>query len=67
MCTLCNSINALWSSRRGFVLATGALHVAGITVGMLRERRGGEAALRAGGGAIAVAGCYFLSVAVQGV
>lgn len=50
----------------GFVLATGSLHVAGIAVGLLRERPGGEAVLRAGGGAIALAGCYFLSVAVQG-
>ena len=50
----------------GFVLATGALHIAGIAFGSLRKRPGGEAALRAGGGAIAMAGCYFLSVAVLG-
>ena len=49
----------------GFVLATGLLHVAGIGVGLLRNRPGGEVALRAGGGVIAMAGCYFLAMAVQ--
>ncbi len=48
----------------GFVLATGALHVAGIGVGVLTERPGGPIALRALGGAIAAAGVYFLLRAI---
>lgn len=44
----------------GFVLATGALHGAGIAVGLLSERPAGRAATRALGGAIATAGLWFL-------
>ena len=44
----------------GFVLATGALHVAGIGVGVLNARPGGRALTRALGGGIAAAGVYFL-------
>ncbi len=48
----------------GFVLATGLLHVLGIAIGLLRTRPRGEGMLRAGGGLIALAGCYFLATAV---
>lgn len=44
----------------GFVLATGALHVAGIGVGVLNDRPGGQALTRGLGAVIAVAGLYFL-------
>jgi len=44
----------------GFVLATGGLHAAGIGVGLLQSRPGGQTATRALGGAIALAGVYFL-------
>ena len=47
----------------GFVIATGLLHVAGIVIGLLRERSGGEAILRGAGAAIAAAGVWFLAVA----
>ena len=48
----------------GFVLATGLLHVLGIAIGLLRDRPHGERMLRAGGGLIALAGCYFLTAAI---
>lgn len=48
----------------GFVLATGMLHVLGIAIGLLRERPGGEAVLRGAGGAITLAGFYFLAAAL---
>lgn len=48
----------------GFVIATGLLHLVGIAVGSLREVRGGRTALRLGGGAIALAGCWFLATAL---
>jgi urease accessory protein len=48
----------------GFVLATGLLHVAGIGLGTLKARRGGELLLRGLGGAVALAGGGFLYAAV---
>ena len=50
----------------GFVLATGALHGAGILVGLLNARPGGRTLTRLIGGAIAVAGLWFLFRAVAG-
>ena len=47
----------------GFVLATGSLHVAGITTGLIAKRPGGAIAVRAVGAAIALAGVYYLAVA----
>ncbi|MFM2405072.1 MAG: hypothetical protein RL223_2952 [Pseudomonadota bacterium] len=44
----------------GFVLATGLLHLAGIGCGALWRGRTGRLAVRAGGGAIALAGAGFL-------
>jgi len=44
----------------GFVMATGLLHVAGIGLGLLRERPGGGAVLRGLGGMIGLAGLAFL-------
>lgn len=44
----------------GFVLATGLLHLAGIAFGALWRWRHGRLAVRAGGGAIALAGAGFL-------
>ena len=44
----------------GFVLCTGALHLAGIALGTLRATPTGTLALRASGGAIACAGLWFL-------
>jgi len=44
----------------GFVLATGLLHLAGITIGVLTRWPGGSVAIRIGGCAVAVAGCYFV-------
>ena len=48
----------------GFVLCTGLLHIAGIGLGTFRSRPGGEIALRAAGGAIALCGAWFLIAAV---
>lgn len=48
----------------GFVLATGLLHVAGIGLGLLNHRPGGEVATRVMGAGVAVAGVYFLVGAV---
>jgi urease accessory protein len=48
----------------GFVLATGLLHLCGITMGLLVRWPVGKIAVRAGGGAIAVAGMAFLSGAL---
>jgi urease accessory protein len=48
----------------GFVLATGLLHVAGIGLGTLKARRGGELLIRALGGAVALAGGGFLVMAL---
>lgn len=45
----------------GFVAATGLLHLCGITFGLLARWPGGRIAVRAAGGAIALAGVAFLS------
>ncbi len=45
----------------GFVMATGALHLAGIAVGLLARWPAGRVAVRAAGGAIALAGIAFLA------
>lgn len=50
----------------GFVLATGALHTAGIGLGSLSGRSGGGRVLQAVGAAIAAAGVYFLYRAALG-
>jgi urease accessory protein len=44
----------------GFVIATGLLHLAGIAFGLLTKYPGGRLAVRAAGGAIAIAGIVFL-------
>jgi urease accessory protein len=44
----------------GFVVATGTLHAVGIGVGVIHRWGWGRAALRAAGGLVAAAGCYFL-------
>jgi urease accessory protein len=49
----------------GFVLATGLLHVAGIGLGALKDRRGGEVLTRGLGGAVALAGGWFLFAALR--
>jgi urease accessory protein len=46
----------------GFVVATGLLHLAGIAFGSLTRWPAGQIAVRAAGGAIAVAGVIFLGV-----
>jgi urease accessory protein len=48
----------------GFVVATGLLHLAGISFGLLSRWPAGRIAVRAAGGAIALAGVVFLSAAV---
>ena len=45
----------------GFVLATGSLHVAGITIGLLANGPRGAAVVRSIGGAIVLAGVYYLA------
>lgn len=49
----------------GFVLSTGLLHVAGIAFGLLRALPYGTMALRAGGGAIALCGLWFLLAVIM--
>jgi len=44
----------------GFVVATGLLHLTGIGLGLLLRWPAGRVAVRAGGGAIALAGLFFL-------
>jgi urease accessory protein len=44
----------------GFVIATGLLHLCGIGLGLLLRWPAGRLAVRAGGGAIALAGLFFL-------
>jgi urease accessory protein len=44
----------------GFVLATGLLHLAGIAIGTLDRWPAGRFAIRVGGGAVALTGCYFV-------
>jgi urease accessory protein len=48
----------------GFVIATGLLHLAGIAFGLLARWPSGRIAVRASGGAIAIAGVAFLRVLV---
>lgn len=48
----------------GFVLATGTLHLCGIALGLLRERRWGGRALRVMGSGIAAGGVYYLAMAL---
>jgi urease accessory protein len=48
----------------GFVIATGALHGFGITVGLLHSRRGGRMAIRLAGAVVLAAGMFFLWRAV---
>ncbi len=45
----------------GFVAGTGLLHLLGVAIGLLWRWRGGRVAVRAAGGAIAVAGAAFLT------
>jgi len=47
----------------GFLLSTGALHLAGISLGLLWERPNGRRVLRAAGGLVCVAGVWFLLMA----
>ncbi len=49
----------------GFVLSTGLLHLLGITAGLLRSTLAGTIALRAAGGAIALTGAWFLTIAMM--
>ncbi len=49
----------------GFVLCTGMLHVVGIALGTIRAQRGGDAVLRAAGGAIALCGVFFVTTALR--
>ncbi len=48
----------------GFVMATGLLHAAGITIGLIHRWRSGRIVLRAAGAMVALAGTYFLWQAV---
>ncbi|WP_405235687.1 HupE/UreJ family protein [Lentisalinibacter orientalis] len=45
----------------GFVISTGLLHLSGIALGLAARWRAGRIAIRAGGGAIALAGVGFLT------
>lgn len=49
----------------GFVIATGMLHLAGISIGLVAARPGGVPAVRLIGVLIAVAGLYYLAVATS--
>jgi urease accessory protein len=44
----------------GFVMATGCLHAAGISIGLVHRWNWGQRALRVVGGAIALAGMFFM-------
>lgn len=48
----------------GFVFATGLLHVAGIGIGLLNNRRRGALLTRSLGAMVAAAGVYFVAVAL---
>ena len=48
----------------GFMLATGSLHLAGIGLGTINSLRGGAVITRGMGAAVALAGLYFLGVAL---
>jgi len=49
----------------GFVVATGSLHGAGIAIGLIHKWPWGRKALRVAGGAVGLAGLYFLWSAVS--
>lgn len=49
----------------GFVLATGTLHLCGITIGLLHRWAVGSVVIRTAGAAITVCGVYFLWAAMQ--
>ncbi len=49
----------------GFVIATGTLHLCGITFGLIHRWAAGSVAIRVAGAAIMLGGVYFLWVAVQ--
>jgi urease accessory protein len=44
----------------GFVIATGCLHLAGITIGLAHKWRSGQLAIRLIGASVALAGAVFL-------
>lgn len=48
----------------GFVLATGMLHVVGISLGLINDRPGGAIVTRSMGGLVMVAGVWFLWTAL---
>jgi urease accessory protein len=50
----------------GFILATGLLHLTGITIGLLHRWRWGQLALRGAGVVVLSGGLYFLWAAVVG-
>jgi len=49
----------------GFVIATGTLHLCGITIGLLHRWSAGKLTIRLAGGAILACGIYFLWIAVK--
>jgi urease accessory protein len=49
----------------GFVISTGLLHAAGIAIGLIHRWRSGAKALQFVGGAIAIAGVWFLWRAIK--
>ncbi|MGJ7508661.1 HupE/UreJ family protein [Variovorax sp. GT1P44] len=49
----------------GFVVATGCLHAVGILIGVLQRWPSGRVALRVAGGAVGVAGLFFMRQALQ--
>ncbi|MDR3468415.1 MAG: HupE/UreJ family protein [Xanthobacteraceae bacterium] len=51
----------------GFVVATGLLHLCGISIGLLLRWPIGERLIRGMGVAIAVLGCYFLARSLGGI
>jgi len=51
----------------GFVVATGLLHLLGITIGMVDRSRAGAAAIRCLGVAIAAVGCFFMVSTLGGI
>ena len=48
----------------GFVISTGLLHAAGITIGLIHRWRAGAKALRLAGAMISLAGIWFLWIAL---
>ncbi len=51
----------------GFVVATGLLHLVGITIGTVDRTRTGSAAIRCLGAVIAVVGCFFVVSTLGGM